>query len=418
YPTTGWVTVKTVTGNIFNAQDYLVNMTGYNHVRMNITSTNGTGVPYLKMAVFDAPAGDTDGLFLEGDSITANDLTHKGGANPPNAFASQFAAGQMVLSGGTYYPNVMVGTTSGYICGGMAFWTTANWAAQQANFLAGFNGPFVGISLGTNDLPILPITSYQTAMQSLISYAQGLGKTVLMATMPYCTDVQHNAGFVNYRAAEAALRNATGALGPDFFSFFFGFVSLSACCGSTGITGLAGNTLTDANNQGFWSTNCLQGAVINDLTQKGTLGTVVSNTTTSITFSGGTVTPLVGDVYNVSAKNYTASGGSTTTLVDTSQNWAQNVYYNCWLCNVTKGWSVQISSNTSNTLTFPTQGTAASAGDIYTLNGQNLVTAAPYGDAINEGNGTSQALHPGATGGRAQRILWGQSWANAMAVTA
>ena len=97
-------------------------------------------------------------------------------------------------------------------------------------------------------------------------------------------------------------------------------------------------------------------------------------------------------------QNYTATGGSTTTLVDNAQSWPINGYQASFVCNVTRGTYAQVTSNTATTLHFAAMGTANQAGDVYSLNGENMVSN------VGTGGDSGDGLHPGPTGRRAQRI--------------
>src|SRR6185312_6884109 len=75
-PTTGWVTLTTVTGNTYHSRQHLINMTGYNWVRINVTTQLG-GRPMFNMDVHDASAGANDSWVILGDSITQDGTPHQ-----------------------------------------------------------------------------------------------------------------------------------------------------------------------------------------------------------------------------------------------------------------------------------------------------------------------------------------------------
>ena len=78
-PTTGWVTVATVTGNKYSSRQHLINMAGSNWVRLDATASDGssgnTGLA-INMDVHDASSGVTDDWIFYGDSITQDGLAH------------------------------------------------------------------------------------------------------------------------------------------------------------------------------------------------------------------------------------------------------------------------------------------------------------------------------------------------------
>jgi hypothetical protein len=423
YPTTGWTTLYTVTGNNFNRAHFLVAMGTNNWVRLNCTVINGGSGNNrlgLKMDLYDASYGATDGLFIAGDSITANGMAYNGTSKDS---ISNYACGQLgtqtTTASSLGCPGYYNGYPLPYINGGMAGWTTSNYLAVFSSYLSIFPGLYVGLALGTNDLPTGSggVSTYTSNMTNMINQIIAAGKIPLLATMVYSPDtnesLQHSNGYVAFWPAENALLQLGGVVpGPNFRKFFYGYVSIAATgpvgsigSGSNGITGVsssAGNTTITDTTQ-YWANNVHTNFTLNNLT-RGTVSTVISNTSNTITFANPPTAPQAGDIYNLTYQNYTATGGSMTTLTDTTQAWPTNLYQYSYVCNVTRGTYAQVLSNNANTLTFAAMSTANQSGDIYSLNGQNMVT---YGIDGSDG------LHPGTNGQRGQRILWAQAIAAA-----
>src|SRR5207237_3447003 len=72
-PASGWVTLTTVAGNHYHSRQHVVNLTGYNWVRINVTAVDGsvgnTDV-VLNLDLHDASGGIEDDWIFYGDSIT------------------------------------------------------------------------------------------------------------------------------------------------------------------------------------------------------------------------------------------------------------------------------------------------------------------------------------------------------------
>lgn len=67
-PTSGWVTLAAVTGNTYHSRQHLINLTGYNWIRLNISEVNGSshtrGVS-INLDIHNASHGvNDDWIFL------------------------------------------------------------------------------------------------------------------------------------------------------------------------------------------------------------------------------------------------------------------------------------------------------------------------------------------------------------------
>jgi lysophospholipase L1-like esterase len=86
-PTTGWVALVSVAGNIVHSRSHLLDLTGYNWIRFHATAGNpanevqNTDVE-MKLEVWDAHQGNTDSWAFLGDSIVAGGLPHDLSAAP------------------------------------------------------------------------------------------------------------------------------------------------------------------------------------------------------------------------------------------------------------------------------------------------------------------------------------------------
>jgi hypothetical protein len=73
-PTSGWVTLATVTGNTYHSRQHLIDLAGYNWIRLNISEANGSGDPSgvsINLDIHNASQVADDDWIFYGDSITA-----------------------------------------------------------------------------------------------------------------------------------------------------------------------------------------------------------------------------------------------------------------------------------------------------------------------------------------------------------
>ena len=78
-PTSGWVVLATVSGNTFHSRAHVVDMTGMNWIRINVTQTDGStgnNDVMLNMDVHDASLGADDSWIFYGDFLTQDGMSH------------------------------------------------------------------------------------------------------------------------------------------------------------------------------------------------------------------------------------------------------------------------------------------------------------------------------------------------------
>jgi hypothetical protein len=99
---------------------------------------------------------------------------------------------------------------------------------------------------------------------------------------------------------------------------------------------------------------------------------ITTNTETTLTYATQTFTPDITTRYQIMATFGIATSGSTTTIVDTTKNWKVNQWVGKRV-RITGGTNqsveIQVTSNTSNTLTFVALSTAMDATSQYTILG-------------------------------------------------
>ncbi len=193
-PTSGWVTLLTVTGNTRTARThYLGNCSAYNSFKMSVTAgspnntLNDVGL-HWDWSYAPETTGAPDGWLILGDSITNKCLqpwdTEEGGASD--------YAGQIISHYTGHIPVVECGGNSGWTLYGISSDTTA-----VINFVNGtfgtwindFPGRYIMLRLGTNDAATgVSQANFQSALVYVINLCLSLGKTIVIPSIPYRTD--------------------------------------------------------------------------------------------------------------------------------------------------------------------------------------------------------------------------------------
>lgn len=211
-PKTGWVTLVTVTGNHYHSRQHVIDMTGNNWIRINVTAADGAVQNYdasINMDVYDASYGTSDNWIFYGDSITAGAMGHltTGGEE---AFAQLINA---------KLPRDFPVEESG----GTGFLTSGDAAKYINTWLQLFPGKYGGLSYGTNDAidcvdPNIFYNNYVTLVQAVLS----AGKVPVVPHIPWGrnTNIQNCAPALNakidvlYHAFPQIIK------GPDLWAFF------------------------------------------------------------------------------------------------------------------------------------------------------------------------------------------------------
>jgi len=220
-PTSGWVTLATVTGNSYRSRQSVVNLTGYNWIRLNISTlkTQGGTNTCINVDVHDASQGAQDDWIFLGDSITAGGLMVAG----DNTFA------QMINTAKPGYFPVAE-------CGGIAGAYSWQGAQYINSWLAVFPGKYVGIAYGTNDAggDTTGAAAYYTYEETIVKAVLAAGKVPVVSKIFYSTNASYTNYLPSYNAQIDALYAAYPQIikGPDFWTFFKNNPSL---LGSDGI---------------------------------------------------------------------------------------------------------------------------------------------------------------------------------------
>jgi len=222
-PPTGWTALATVSGNVYTRRDHLLDLTGYNWLRLRVTASNGssgnTDVGF-QLDVHDAAQGTADAWLMLGDSITAE------GMDVANITGDPWTGGnlaQLVAAARGSQPVILDGGTGGM---NMA------WANQnKVNLLAPFTGRYVGISYGTNDantsgaLSQTTIQAYYQNLLGVVDYVLSLG---MVPVVPHIPSGTNNGGWLgtnaktlnDYVDAHLWADRPTVVRGPDLWTFF------------------------------------------------------------------------------------------------------------------------------------------------------------------------------------------------------
>lgn len=219
-PGSGWVTKATVSASEpYHSRQHLVDMTGNNWLRINVTAITGSvsnNNVALNMDVHDAHASSggiaSDSWLCAGDSITQRgfmwDDTGGIGFVMPQQIANLFP---------TYYPC--------WESAGMGGWTATDAQAVFSTWLTLFPGKYVTLNFGTNDANLggSYVTNFSSKMQSMITSALGASKTVVIPTIPWInttTQAQTNVNTLNGQIATLISSNPGCIAGPDLYTFF------------------------------------------------------------------------------------------------------------------------------------------------------------------------------------------------------
>lgn len=220
-PTANWVTLATVTANTFSSRQHLVDMTGYNWLRMAVTASDGSagnsGVA-LNLDVQDASAGAQDSWIFYGDSITQDGMPHDTRTSSAGATVGTFAQlvnGQKPLS----FPAFQDGGIGGLL--------SADGAAHISTWLSQFAGKYVSLAYGTNDAlasandPAI-VQPYHDNMVAMVNAVLAAGKVPVLPTIPWGRDpgLQANVPVLNNQIALIEAAYPQVLHGPDLYTYF------------------------------------------------------------------------------------------------------------------------------------------------------------------------------------------------------
>jgi lysophospholipase L1-like esterase len=217
-PSSGWVTLVRVRGNVLHSRQHLVSLKGFNWVRIDVSA--GDGSPEnddaaFNLDVYSAPKGTPGSWLFLGDSITMDGTQHRPVGGVRN-FSQLIAGARPRL-----YP--------GYEDGGIGGLLTADGARHVKTWLKTFPGRYVGLSYGTNDAnACVPTSTFARNYATMVRAVLAAHRVPVVPTIPWARaeGVQRCAPRLNarikvlYRAYRQVVR------GPDLWSYFKAHPSL------------------------------------------------------------------------------------------------------------------------------------------------------------------------------------------------
>jgi lysophospholipase L1-like esterase len=221
-PTSGWTTLVTVAGNKKSSMQHVLNLAGYNWVRLNATASDGSsgnnGIA-IDMDVQDASAGVADDWIFYGDSITQDGLSHDDRSAVGGGTVGTLAQAVNADNPG-YFPL--------YQDGGIGGLTSASGASLVPGWLNLFPGRYVVLAYGTNDANNASsgdasiVQPYYNNMATMIQAVIAAGKVPVLPTIPYgkTASLKANVPTLNAQIPKLLAAFPQAVAGPDLYSFF------------------------------------------------------------------------------------------------------------------------------------------------------------------------------------------------------
>jgi lysophospholipase L1-like esterase len=211
-PASGWVTLASVTGNRYHSREHVVDLTGFNWLRLAVRASDGSPAnddAGLNLDVRATGRGMPDSWMFYGDSITQDAMHHAPVAGSPNF-------GELVRAARPgRYPVFEDGGTWGL--------HASDGARRITGWLRDFPGRYVGLAFGTNDAAACaPPAGFRADYTKMIRAVLAAGKVPVVPTIPW-------ARAANVRrcgpALNAQIRRLYGEFprvvrGPDLWAYF------------------------------------------------------------------------------------------------------------------------------------------------------------------------------------------------------
>jgi lysophospholipase L1-like esterase len=217
-PVSGWVALRSVTGNPYRSRQHVLLLTGYNWVRMRITLVaGGTTVHLMHLDIHDlsqSPGGQPrDSWIYFGDSITFGGMNYQlHYFQSPNDFTFASLINSRLPA---FFPAQEDG---GVVGAGIV--DAVNNIDQ---WLSVFPGKFVGISYGTNDATggMAPETFYDH-YAAVVEAVLAAGKVPLVPRIPWGKTalVQANVPLLNQQIDRLYTTFPDIVPGPDLWALF------------------------------------------------------------------------------------------------------------------------------------------------------------------------------------------------------
>lgn len=214
-PATGWVTLAAITGNVLHSRQHVVDLTGYNWVRVNVSAViGGSNVVLMHLDVQDLSAcgAPLDSWIFYGDSITlgATNYQEYYDGSPDNFTIAQLVNAQLPQ----FWPAQEDGGTVGA--------DTIDALDDIDGWLALFPGKYVDLSYGTNDAGTMDPDVFYSNYAALVQKVLAAGKVPIVPKIPWgkTAAVQTYGPLLNAKI-DALYSNFPQVIpGPDFWTFF------------------------------------------------------------------------------------------------------------------------------------------------------------------------------------------------------
>ncbi|HEU5230061.1 MAG TPA: SGNH/GDSL hydrolase family protein [Ktedonobacteraceae bacterium] len=211
-PDGGWKTLVTVKDNHYHSRQHLIDMSGYNWLRIYVTASDGASENYdasINMDVFDARSALTDDWIFFGDSITA-------GAMAQYTIGGVTAFAQLINAKvPTHFP-VQEG-------GGIGYLTSADGLQHLKGWLQMFPGKYVGLSYGTNDANgCVDPQKYYNNYVGMVQIILAAGKIPMIPHLPWgrTSNIQQCGPALNAQIDRLYKTFPQIIRGPDLWAFF------------------------------------------------------------------------------------------------------------------------------------------------------------------------------------------------------
>ncbi len=184
YPEDGWIVAETVTDNGYCSRQHIVDMNGYNWIRINVSKADNNSVSF-NFDVHDVSDGVSDSWIFFGDSITAGGMM--------NCYGTGYAT-YVNLIDSRYFP-----AQENAGIGGI---TSQDGRDNIDKWLSTCNARFVSIAYGTNDSwgNGISAETYYDNTKYMIDAILDAGKIPVLPKIPGSTNIdvapyipEHNA---------------------------------------------------------------------------------------------------------------------------------------------------------------------------------------------------------------------------------
>jgi lysophospholipase L1-like esterase len=198
-PTSGWVQVTSVQGNLHDTVEQPATLGGGNWVRMSITGSSDATVA-MDLDVYSAPNGASDAWMFMGDSITFITMPYPSNDLPRlvrNAKADRWPAVINAAIGGTSAMSAI---------------------SVIDDTMSGFPGRYVVLAYGTNDLP----NEFGGNLETLVQKVLTAGKIPVVPHMPWSSssNILTNGPQMNQQIDALYTKYPQILRGPDLWAAF------------------------------------------------------------------------------------------------------------------------------------------------------------------------------------------------------